>query len=362
MPKASAAKTADVTAPKEGGATTMHALEYLKKFPPLPDGIYIGLDEERYHADTALGSSNIRDLLKGANMYWFKSWMNPKQKASKKTPSKILGSATHKLLLEGEKAFKALYVRGPYDDTFDGTPAEKSALTKAAKAKLLENQELLSADDYDFVLGVKDVIDSDPELEGCLDNGLSEVSVFWTRSDGIRCKCRFDKLKRGGVGDIKTIANERERELDVACKLDINTYRYDIPAEHYLEGRRRLPALLAKGAVFVGEEPLKASALGKDEPKAEAIMNFLQEVVANKSFGFQLVFIPKTGAPDAWSCVLSPGNPILIEAAVDIDTAFSAYKAAIERHGRGRWLPNRAVEELDISELPMGFGRRKPRR
>lgn len=332
--------------------------------PSLPDGIYLNLDEARYHADTSLGSSNIRDLLKGANLYWWKSPMNPKQKKSKRTPSKILGSATHKLLLEGFEAFDAIYVRGPYDDDDeDLTSAEKAALTKAAKKNLSEGQELLKREDYDFVLGCKSVIDADPELEGCLDNALTEVSIFWTRPDGVRCKARLDALKLRGIGDIKTIANERERDLEVACKLDISTYRYDIPAEHYSEGRRQMAKLFALGAVYFGDPdesgaPAKLPPV-KDQDEAEAkVANFLGRCISQKDFGFQLVFIPKQGAPDAWSCTLSPGNPILQGAKVDIDVAISYYKMAMEKYGLdARWIPGREVAELDLESMPYGFGR-----
>lgn len=324
-----------------------------KKFPSLPDGIYIGLDETRYHADTALGSSNIRDLLKGANLFWHKSFLNPKKKADKDTPSKILGRATHKLLLEGSTAFTQIYLRGPYSDDDDLSPAEKSALTKAAKGKLLEGQQLLKSDDWDFVMGCKEVLDTDPELKGCLDNALTEVSVFWTRPDGVRCKVRLDALKLRGIGDIKTIANERERDMEVACKLDIHTYRYDIPAEHYSEGRCQMAAMLAAGKVFVGEEPMT-----KDDKGADQILSFLARCVAQKEFGFQLVFIPKKGAPDAWSCTLTRGNPIMTGARQDIETAISYFRMALEKYGiEHRWIPNREVTELDINTMPFGFGR-----
>lgn len=348
-------------APKTAKATTALATVLAAVydiFPSLPDGIYLNLSAARYHADTALGSSNIRDLLKGANLYWFKSPLNPKKKKDKLTPSKILGNATHKLLLEGNGPFDAEYVRGPYgDDDEDLTPAEKSALTKAAKAKLLEGQELLKQDEYDFVLGCKQVIDSDPELEGCLDNALTEVSIFWTRPDGVRCKARLDALKLRGIGDIKTIANERERDLEVACKLDIHTYRYDIPVAHYIDGRRQMAALLARGDVSVcdNSNPQNTTA---DPVTDRTILDFLQKCANQKDFGFQLVFIPKQGAPDAWSCTLSPNNPIVISAAVDIDTAISYYKMAMEKYGlERRWIPGRAVEELDIETMPFGFGR-----
>lgn len=363
MPKTASATTADKSpspnAPKELA---------------LPDGIYFGLDEVRYHADSALGSSNIRDLLKGANLYWFKSWMNPKKPKDKKTPSKILGSATHKLLLEGFKAFSAIYVRGPYGEEDDHlSSAEKTALTKEAKKKLFEGQELLKADEYDFVMNCKDVLDADPELAGCLDNGPSEVSVFWTRPDGVRCKVRLDKLKIGGIGDIKTIANERERDLEVACMLDIHTYRYDIPAEHYSEGRRQMATLLSQGRVFGGTDiiPLGkitkvegTDGLSKDKlvysAEEQKIIDFLGKCVAQKRFGFQFVFIPKTGAPDAWSCTITPHpeNPFTRGARMDIETAIGRYKKFREEFGtEQRWLPRKPVEELDINRMPFGFGR-----
>lgn len=343
----------------------------------LPDGIYIGLSNARYHRDLALGSTDLRYLLKGPNLYWHKR-LNPKRpKSNDSTPSKILGNATHSLLLDGEKVFNAWYVRGPWgpdDDHLSGP--DKGNLTKAAKKNLKKGQELLSQEDFDFVLGCKEVLDSDPELQGCLDNGLSEVSVFWTRPDGVRCKARLDKLKIRGIGDIKTIANERERPIEEACWLDIDTYRYDIPAEHYCEGRRQMPALLAAGKVYVGagqEEDdegvmvdVAPELITKDYDGADQLLSFLAQCVAFKNFGFQLVFIPKQGAPDAWSTTLSQGNPILVGstdplvvgARSDIETAIDLYKKAMTKFGPNkRWIPGHPVEELDIANLRYNFGR-----
>jgi hypothetical protein len=319
--------------------------------PGLPDGVYLDLDETAYHADSALGPSDIRRLRKGYNLYWHYSAMNPKRPEDKTTESKILGSALHALLLEGDAKLKKFFVRRP-DDPKDATPPEKGQTTKAAKAKLLSHQELIHGDWWEFIHGVKSIIDEDEELRGCLDKGLSEVSVFWTRKDGVRCKARFDKLKLRGIGDIKSIANERERELGQACRLDIHTYRYDVQAAHYLEGRRQMVDLVKAGKV--------SQPNGFDVPNNKddvAKLAFLDQVVAQKDFAFQFVFIPKTGAPDAWSCVLSPGNPILSMAQVDIETAINAYSMALERFGTKRWLPLRDVSELAVEEMPVGFGR-----
>lgn len=338
-------------------ATASNPVDAIQTVPQFADGIYIGLSNDAYHADDALGSSNIRDLLKGGNLFWHKSRMNPKRPKNKLTPAKIVGNATHRLLLDGKELFEAEYVRGPYGpDEDELSSADKSALTKAAKKKLLEGQELLSQEDYDFVVGCKEVLDNDPDLQGCLDNGLSEVSIFWTRSDGVRVKARLDKLKIKGIGDIKTIANERERALDDACYLDISTYRYDIPAAHYMEGRRQMRGLLIDWQVFVGDDlrRIESAEKGSDDYK---LVSFLQQCVEQKTFAFQLVFIPKKGAPDAWSTVLSPGHPVLDSAARDIDMAIDIYKAAKEKYGTSRWLPGHTVEELDVNRLPFNFGR-----
>jgi hypothetical protein len=355
------AKSATTASMLSTGVAALKSTTALTPSPGLlPDGIYIGLPASRYHADPALGSSMIRDLLKGANLFWHKSAMNPKRPKESKTPAKILGSAVHTLLLDGQADFDRDYVRGPYGPDDDITPAEKSALTKASKAKLLQGQELLSQEDYDFVLGCKAVVDMDPELQGSLDNGLSEVSVFWTRADGVRCKARFDKLKVAAIGDIKTIANERERPLDQACLLDISTYRYDIPVAHYQEGRRQMASLFEAGKVFIGDE-IEAIPMGpKLSAENKRLIDFIRECATYKNPSFLILFIPKKGAPDAWAVHLAHNNEIALQARTDVEIAIDRYKAAMDKYGTTkRWLPGHVIEELTIDMLPFGFGRVK---
>lgn len=339
--------------------------------PMLPDGIYINLSNERYHADPALGSSNIKDILKGANHYWHKSWMNPKRKKKNKTPALIVGNAMHALLLEGRKVFDQRYIRGPYDSTYEGSSSDKSALTKAAKKDLLEGQELIEADIFDFLLGVKQIIDADPELEGILDGGLCEVSIFWTRPDGVRCKARLDMLKLRGIGDLKSIANERERELGEACYWEIKTRRYDIPVAQYGEGRRQMARLLDHGKVFIctehcseHDEPptLKTFVPDPDDEKDAKLLDYLVRcAAADNNFAFQMIFVPKpaaTGdtAPDCYSYKFSPGNPAVLSAETDIETAIDYYKLCLERFGTAqRWVPGREVVEFSIDDRPVDF-------
>jgi len=316
----------------------------------LADGIYVGLPEAVYHNDMSLGSTDIRNLLKGPNEFWRHSKFNPKRKPWK-TDATILGSAVHKFLLEGREAMDEIYVRGPYNGDDDLTPGEKSALTKAAKAKLMEDQELLTADDYDFVLELASVFDRDPDLHGALEGGLSEVSVFWTRR-GIRMKCRFDKLKLGGFGDLKTIANQMGDEIVGACYADIHRRLYDVQMEHYLEGRSHLPDLVSKGAIFIDQTHHSKLPV---EP-AKQTVDFLQTVAARKTFAAQIIFIPKPpNAADAFSTVFSPQNERMTSARGLIEHALNIYDQSMERWPVDKglpWLPARKVTECPTEELP----------
>jgi hypothetical protein len=296
----------------------------------LEDGVYVGLPETAYHETTALGSTDIRNLLKGPNEFC---------------------SAVHKFLLEGREALDEIYVRGPYSGDDDLTPSEKSNLTKAAKAKLKEGQELLTGDEYEFVLDLGGVFDRDPELHGALHGGLSEVSVFWTRR-GIRMKCRFDKLKLGGFGDLKTIANQMGDEIVGACFADIHRRLYDVQMEHYLEGRSQLPKLVSDGAIFIDRTHHSKIAA----KAAKQTVEFLGAVAKQTEFAAQIIFIPKPpNATDAFSTVFSPKNERMISARGLIEHGLSIYDESMKRWPAEKgapWLPARKVRECPSEELP----------
>jgi len=305
-------------------------------------GIYLGMPAETYHSDPALGSSGIRALLRGA-------------RTDAETKATILGTALHKILLEGKQSFAADYRRRP-DDAEGATPAEKGQLTKAAKAKLPPGVRLLHGDEYDMALDVAAVIHEHPELAGVFDGGLSEVSVFWTEGD-IRLKARFDKLKVGGIGDLKSIANERGRRLSVECKYAIKNYRYDIQAEHYLEGRRQMPALAKAGRLF------SSDGAGKSYDAEAGDFDYILRVCSSTSRAFQFVFVPTNGARLAWSGMLTDPNPpevnpFLAAARADIDRALEIYKTERVRFDADpRWALVEPVEELYLDDMPGGaFG------
>jgi hypothetical protein len=308
----------------------------------LPDGIHLNLDEDRYHLDSALGSTDHKKLLSNPADFWYESPMNPGRPKDRDTPARARGRAMHKLVLEGQESFDYLYMRGPDHD--EGmSSSEKGAVTKAFNKKAADaGKELLPAADFDRVSIAAAMITKNPKLATAFTGGLPEVSVFWTR-DGVRRKARIDYLKPRGVGDLKSIINTRELPFPAACRNQIAQYRYEIQAALYLEARSMIPQ-------FVNEKLVFGPAIHDNET--------LRKCAETKTYAFQWVFFQSDKAPITWSRILSPQNPIFEIARREIDEAALHYQQFMEEFGPDQmWLLLENPEELDMSELPNWWGR-----
>jgi hypothetical protein len=302
-------------------------------------GIYFQLCETTYHTDPALGSTDIRRLLRSPPDYYWNSWMNPNRPAiDPDTPARARGKAMHKIVLEGEEAFSRLYVRRP-DDVEGASSTDKGAITRAAKKNLAAGQTLLGCADYDRVRIAGAMISKHPDLGDAFSNGQSEVSVFWERG-GVMRKCRFDYLKPRGIGDLKSITNTKGIEFKAACRNAIANYRYDIQAAHYLEGRTFLPQLVTDGLIYGDHDA-----------------EWIRTVAAAPEFAFVFVFFQADDAPITWSCVLSPKNPIIPYARQKIDEAVESYVDFKNRFGTDMWLMTEPMAELSMDEMPGFYGR-----
>jgi len=298
-------------------------------------GIYFDLDEDTYHQDLALGSTDLRRLLSSGPDFWWQSGLNPNPPERKESPALNFGRALHKLVLEGSQAFAVRYVRRPDD---------LARLDAKSKAKLCPNNEtVLDGDDFDRIKVSGELIAKNPDLAAAFEGGVPEVSVFWehTLDDGfvVRCKARFDYLKIRGVGDLKSIRNYMGRPFAEACGRSIVEYRYDIQAAHYLEGRAEVRRMVEDGLVFGDHDPA-----------------WLRRAADCEQFAFQWVFFQAEGAPITWSRSLSPGNPILDIAERDRGKALLIYRDFKQAFPDGdMWLLNEPVTEIDINELPAWF-------
>jgi hypothetical protein len=270
--------------------------------------------------------------------------MNPMRPPDPDTPARLRGRAMHKLVLEGEAAFDALYMRGPEHDQ-DMTPAEKSASTKAANAEAKKiGKKILPADAYDRVSISSAMITKNPKLATAFTGGASEVSIFWTR-DGVRRKARLDYLKPRGIGDLKSINNTREIAFPAACRQSIANYHYEMQAAHYIEARTMIPQFFADGLVF----PSTSSDKWRD---------LLRKCAEQKTFAFQWVFFQAEKAPVTWSRILSPANPIFDIAQREIEMATDNYRKFMDKFGRNEmWLLLDDPQELEMSEMPAWWGR-----
>lgn len=246
------------------------------------DGVYFNLAEDEYHADDALGSSDIRNLITGPEVYWANTAMNPLFEP-KETKATVRGSAYHKLILEGAEAYEAAYAVEPNKADFPNAlytnedlkaALEKHDLLKTGKKSDLINR-LLEADPkaqiWDAILErfrdenegktpISKTLDAEiryasrfilanEHLRDAFSGGYPEVSIFWT-AGGVRRKARVDYLKPAVNVDLKTYSNAYGSRADVAIHLAAVRGGHDIQAAWYRGGLQA-----AKSLPVIGDAP-----------------------------------------------------------------------------------------------------------
>lgn len=239
-------------------------------------GIYFGLDETTYHADPALGSTSIKNLLMGPEVYWANTPMNPLFEP-KETKATLRGDAYHKLILEGEAAFNASFVVGPDRAEYPNalyTAEDLKARLKECElpvsgrksdliARLIDDDPSVqiwdvikeSFDDahpdktqitrelHDQIRYASRFILANPYLRDAFTGGFSEVSIFW-EADGVRRKARIDYLKPSVAVDLKTYSNLYGARADVAIHNACARNGHDLQAAWYrpaLQAAKTLP-------------------------------------------------------------------------------------------------------------------------
>ena len=324
----------------------------------MPDGVYLGLDEDTYHNATALGSSDMKRLAESPESYWWASKMNPMWEPSKHTPSTIYGRAVHSVVLEG---------RAKFDKQFAcKTTSWATKEGKEEKRKFAERGVLpLPQEDYSRALLTEQMIKANKHLSGAFDDAAGyEVSVFWT-AKGIPRKARFDALKLRAIVDLKNIANERGIHFPRACMRYIDNYSAHVQAEHYREGRVAMAGLIGRGAVFgqnLKPEQIAAICKAAETPEFAFVFVFVQNEGAPLVWGTKLSYSPdKTWTDEDGEVHHETGiiNPVFDLGRAQIDKAEANYIACMKRYGTNTaWLLNEPLEELDLDSFPPWFLRR----
>ena len=192
---------------------------------PHADGIYFGMPAEEYHADPALGSSAICDLLVSPLRYWIRSPHNPDRIEEEPSEAMDLGTYLHDLLLEGGTKH---YIEKPEGMSF---------ATKEGKAWRDMHE--------DFVIITQKAARTQRTMFQALElsgtrsrftDGQPEVSVFWTEKSGQRCKIRIDYLKATEALDLKTYANSMDKDTETVIAHTIAARRISVKAFWYDRG------------------------------------------------------------------------------------------------------------------------------
>jgi hypothetical protein len=317
--------------------TSVPSVPAERRKPPVhADGIYFDLDEETYHADVALGSSDMNKLSYDPQTYWFESGHNTvlrdadeEEDVKKRTLAQIKGTAVHVFVLYGRDEFERRYAPRYFHGSTLAGKAENKRIAEAGQIGLV-------AKSFERILQSGTMITANPYLQRAFSGGRAEVSVFWTK-DGIRRKGRFDYLKQRAVVDLKSITNSRRIDFKAACRRAINDFGYLVQAEHYREGREAMLPLV------------KAGAVGGD-----VNMDWLTKVASEAAWAWVWCFWQASGAPLTKAYSVSPANfGIRDEGRVLLSLAEDNYRRNLEAFGLDTpWVISEPVEELDVSELP----------
>lgn len=323
-------------------------------------GIHFGLDEDTYHEDDALGSTDIGRLDKSISLYWWHSKLNPMRPRIKDdTKDRITGKAVHAIVLEGRQAFESRYMRRPENED-EATTAEKTATTKKYN-KLADEagKELLDADTYDRCVVAGANIASDDDMVDAFTGGQPEVSIFWQTIDAdgfvIRKKVRLDYMKVRGLADLKSIANQYDADFPEACLSHMRRYRYPRQATHYFDGRAQVARLCLEGRVY-GQGDISTEWLARVASQRGWTARTAEE--NPDDCGWQWVFWQKTKAPEVWGWTLRPENDVVDWERKRIATALERYKAAMIMFGPDKqWTNKVKLTEISIEELGAYYGR-----
>jgi len=218
----------------------------------LKDGLYPGMTRTDYEAIEAINCSRLKHFKKSA-AHAREYMLHPAP------PSEAMdfGSAFHCAILEPER-FQKDYVVAPQVDR--RTKAGKD--TWSQFEELHRGKELLAADDFDTLKGMRESCMSDKVVSELLSSpGKNEVCAVWTDLvTGLRCKCLIDRITRWAgwtvVLDFKTADNASPPIFSLA----IAKYQYHEQAAFYLDGLKTLSDLPRKW-LFVAIEKKRPYAL-----------------------------------------------------------------------------------------------------
>jgi len=248
----------------------------------LPDGIHFDLPFEKYLDDEALGSSDLKNLLISPLQYWVNSPLNPNRAPRKDTDAKRLGTLIHEVILEDP------------DKTFAVKPEGMSFSTKAGKEwrqqQWDQGAEILTEDENRTLNTI---------IEACKRSGVTEtirgaipeVSYIWTHESGHRCKIRLDAMKADMAFDLKTFANQMDKDLEVCIAYATGNLRYHVSAVWYRRGIDHMRQAIQGGSAAIHFHDDK-----RDQEPVAAMLEGFEKYQGHYPHWY--IFLEKDGVPN----------------------------------------------------------------
>ena len=181
------------------------------------------MTEAEYNSRPGIRRSSLWKLKKSPKHFHYEL-AHPKES----TPALVFGAAVHCAVLTPE-AFDGQYA------VIDADLRTKEG--KAAKQAALEaGKTLLTADQAEAVMGIKEALESDPYAKRLL-SGIHETPYFWTDDvTGELCKCRTDaETDIGGQHIIVDLKTCMDAGTDAFMR-DAIRMGYHVQAAMYSEG------------------------------------------------------------------------------------------------------------------------------
>lgn len=216
-------------------------------------GITISNDD--YHKDITRVSKSGLDLINRSPAHYFQRYLDPLRKIEDEPEKEwqIVGSATGTAILEPDE-FKRYYawlddleickeIGGPRPTT-----TNKYKEWIAEETKKLQGKKIISLEDYNRSLAMRDAVHKHPAAKALLKSGQAERTFYFIDPlTGAACRIRPDFLSGTGFTvDVKTTEDARPEAFARSCY----KFRYHVQDSYYTDGLKH-NGIDRKGFIFI---------------------------------------------------------------------------------------------------------------
>jgi len=240
-------------------------------FTPTP-GVYPDLDNEIYHSSGGVSKSHLDTIAPecgGTPLHYWARYVDPDREPRKRTAAMIEGDAIHKAVLQPE-LMESSFLVAP--DDAPRRPSERQINAKKPSFETLDaiawwddfnaraaGKTMLSAEDYDMVMGCRDAVHRHPVAGPLLSGGRAETSYYAIDPEtGTLIKCRLDYRKGNMIIDLKSTLDASPEGFGKSA----STYRYDVQSVWYPDVVKLATGEDTTHFIFVAVEKSPPHAIG----------------------------------------------------------------------------------------------------